>query len=70
MDAFTYRPTVTVADVLDVGACLDGVKNFITKHDGQIVVRAEDHPSESWIQKAADGYGYGDGDGDGDGDGS
>ena len=56
---------VTVCDVLDAGACIDGVIEFVKRHAVIKVVPAE-WPSEAWIQKAAgDGDGYGDGDGSG-----
>ena len=74
---------VTVADVLNVGACYDGVVAWVKRHKGVIAVDPATEPKNEWIQKAAkrdgdgegngngygDGYGYGDGDGDGDGDG-
>ena len=69
-----YKPVVTVVDVLDTGACIDGVKEFVSKV-GAIVGKASDYLCEAWIQSAANssGYGYGDGYGDGygygDGDG-
>ena len=59
---------VTVSDVLDIGACIDGVKDFIERNGMRITCDPADFPSEDWIQKAANnGYGYGYGDGDGDG---
>lgn len=54
-----YKPVVSVTDVLDAGACFDGVCKFVLKHGRQIVVNAADFLSESWVQKAA----VGDGDG-------
>ena len=60
--ALAYKPVVTVVDVLDVGACLDGVKSFILKHGGIIAAKSEDHLREEWVQRAANnGYGYGNG---------
>ena len=67
MDAYAYRPIVTVCDVLDIGACLGGVKEFIKAHGGMIATPADLFPNSTHIQRAANGNGYGDGYGDGDG---
>jgi hypothetical protein len=70
-----YRETVTVVDVIETGACIDGVKEWLEKNQRQIAGPTEKYRSNGYIVKAshADGYGYGDGDGDGygygDGDG-
>ena len=61
-----YKPVVTVVDVLDVGACIDGVKQFVERA-GVIAGNAADYLREKWIQIAATGNGYGYGDGDGNG---
>ena len=63
------RDRVTVVDVLDAGACIDGVKDFILLHSMQIAGNLRDHLSDLWITRAAHCDGHGDGDGDGDGDG-
>ena len=70
---------VTVVDVLDTGACLDGVVDWVAKNQGRIAGNPVLH-TNTWIAKAArlsgsgtgsgDGYGYGDGSGDGYGSGS
>jgi hypothetical protein len=77
---WVYREHVTVSDVLDSGACLDGVKEWVAKHRGRIAGPAGRYPKQGEIQKATHGdgsgygygygYGYGDGDGYGSGDGS
>ena len=72
-----YSERVTVCDVLESGACLDGVVEWIKEHDGLIAGATVEHCRNEHIARAtcADGYGYGyrngygDGDGDGDGDG-
>lgn len=60
---FLYKERVTVIDVLEAGACIEGVKAFVKKK-GIIAARADDFIGEKWIQKAAnnrfDGY-YGNG---------
>ena len=76
---------VTVVDVLDTGACLDGVVDWVARHHGRIAGNPVLH-TNTWIAKAArlsgsgsgsgygdgygSGYGYGDGSGDGYGSGS
>lgn len=78
-----YRPVITVCDVLDEGACLDGVLEYVNEHEGKIASQVD--LSQGWMVRAAlsDGYGccyghengegvgdgYGDGGGGGDGDG-
>ena len=71
MNAFAYRETVTVVDVLDTGACIDGVMTFVEKIGGAIIGRARDFLTNVWIQSAANnrGDGYGDGYGSGSGSG-
>jgi len=72
MNSWAYKPIVTVVDVLDIGACIDGVKAFVLRHGRAIVGKASDFLDSEWIQRAAIngyGYGYGYGDGDGYGDG-
>ena len=74
---------VTVVDVLDTGACLDGVVDWVARHHGRIAGNPVLH-TNTRIAKAArlsgsgsgygygsgDGYGYGSGYGYGDGSGS
>ena len=82
--ALAYKPRVTVVDVLDAGACIEGVKSFIQANGGVIVAETAKFLRKSeWIAKAANaglagngygdgygnGYGYGDGYGDGNGNG-
>ena len=57
---------VTVIDVLETGACIDGVLKFVD-HAGRIECDSAEFPHEAHIQEAAgiDGYGKGYGDGDG-----
>jgi len=78
-----YKDRVTVADVLESGACLSGVIGFIEKHRGVIAGETRKFPNNEFIQQAANalsitavfggGYGdsgYGNGDGGGYGGGS
>ena len=62
---------VTVIDVLETGACIDGVFKFVADHAGRIECDSAEFPHEAHIQEAAgiDGNGYGDGDGYGYGNG-
>ena len=69
-----YKPIVTVADVLESGACYDGVCEWVKSHGGIISGRASEHSHENilkaaWADGYGDGYGYGSGSGYGDGDG-
>ena len=78
-DWWTYRPRVTAADLLDAGACAEGVGKAVLRHRAS-AVETQDHLEEDWVRKASrfdgygygsgSGYGYGDGDGYGSGDGS
>jgi hypothetical protein len=65
MNAFVYKPVVTVVDVLEAGACIDGVKDFIKKHAMVIAGATSDFLRQEWVKKAANGDGYGDGSGSG-----
>jgi hypothetical protein len=59
---------VTVVDVLDGGACIDGVLSWVEKHRkiaGAVEEVGAQHSPR--VKLAANGYGDGDGDGDGDG---
>ena len=63
-----YRETVTVVDVLEEGACFDGVAKWLYANDRAIAGPAQDHARKSeHIRKAAnsDGSGYGSGYSDG-----
>ena len=72
-----FREIVTVVDVLETGACLDGVAEFVLKNGGMISARVSDFPGNTYIHRAGNGYGngygygygigYGIGYGDGDG---
>jgi hypothetical protein len=74
-----YKPTITVVDLLESGACVEGVKEAVEEH-GVIAAETREHASNPYVSKAADadgdgdgygsGYGYGDGDGYGYGYGS
>ena len=69
---------VTVIDVLDAGACIDGVLQFIAANGMRIECDSGEF-DEPYIQQAANGdgdgdgygygYGYGYGNGNGNGDG-
>ena len=77
MRSLIYQERVTVIDVLDTGACFDGVVEWIAAHGGLIAGPTADHVGNEYIARAAnatgdatgDGYGYGYGYGYGDGDG-
>ena len=62
---------VTVIDVLDTGACFDGVRDWINRNGGLIAGDPSKFTDVEWIQKAANrngsGNGYGNGYGDGNG---
>jgi len=73
-----YRETVTVVDVLETGACPDGVSAWIERNGRIIAGPTEQYARKSeYIAKAANadgygygyGYGYGNGYGNGDGNG-
>ena len=57
-----YSERVTVCDVLDAGACIDGVRKFVAAVK-VIAGRVTDYASERWVCIASNGYGYGYGDG-------
>ena len=71
-DWWTYKTALTVIDVLDSGACLDGVCKWVEAHGGRIAGRTKSYWKQRELSKAAngDGSGYGSGYGDGSGDGS
>ena len=61
-----YKDRVTVADVLESGACLSGVIGFVEKHRGVIAGETRKFPNNEFIQQAANalsltavGYGVG-----------
>ena len=60
-----YQNPVTVVDVLDTGACPDGVFEWLLKHKRLISGDPAKYRDDEYIQKAAntngsgDGYGYG-----------
>jgi hypothetical protein len=65
-----YRPVVTVVDVLEDGACVDGVIEWVEENGGVIAGAAADHDNEHIEQASrADGYGSGSGSGSGYGSG-
>jgi hypothetical protein len=66
-----YQDRVTVCDVLDSGACFDGVVEWIKDNDMVIAGETASHVANEYIARAAiaDGYGYGYGNGNGDGNG-
>ena len=60
-----YRPVVTVIDVLETKACIQGVLVYLLKHpliSGEVNKESNPH-----ILKASNGDGYGDGYGNGNG---
>jgi hypothetical protein len=69
-----YKPVITVTDLLDSGACPEGVLEAIDKHR-IISAPTADHASNSYVASAASvngygsGYGSSSGYGDGYGDG-
>ena len=77
-----YKPVVTVVDLLDCGACYDGVCKEVVRQHGAIIAETQKlikHAEWTHIATAANADGYGDsygsgygsgyGDGDGYGDG-
>ena len=69
MNFFEYKPVITAVDLLDAGACIQGVKDAVYKHLALVMESAKAMQISEWSSKAAnaDGYGYGYGYGDGDG---
>jgi len=65
-----YKPVVTVVDVLEAGACIDGVYEYIASNGGDISAHTDKHAENGWILSASNGNGDGDGDGNGYGDGN
>jgi hypothetical protein len=63
------RDPVTVVDVLEDGACISGVIDWLNHHGGLIFAPPSDFPREQHIQRAARADGYGNGYGDGNGNG-
>jgi len=63
-DWWTYRPRVTAADLLDAGACAEGVGKAVLRRRAS-VAETQSHLEEDWVRKAARADGYGDGDGHG-----
>ena len=55
-----YKPHVTVVDVLESGACLDGVVEWIKKHGGKIAGETATQKNP-YIVTAANGDGSGSG---------
>ena len=82
---FEFLERITAVDLLDAGACLEGVKDAVEENGALAMETARAVRISDWAKKAAhsdggdgdgDGYGYGDGGGgygygygDGDGDG-
>lgn len=79
----TYQERVTVVDVLEAGACFEGVCEWLLENERRIAGDTQQHLSVEYVglAAAADGYGdgcygygygdgcYGYGNGNGDGDG-
>jgi hypothetical protein len=63
-----YRDTVTVIDVLESGACVDGIRDWLAVIP---IISGPTglHVHNQYIANAANADGYGDGYGYGDGDG-
>ena len=68
----TFRDTVTVVDVLEGGACIDGVVEYLGKNRSIIGPPVDDRVTGDRLKQAsnADGYGSGSGYGYGYGYGS
>ena len=62
-----FSDIVTVVDFLDSGACIEGVKKYVTSNGLQIAGDISDLKSEAKkiVNGDGDGNCYGDGDGDG-----
>jgi hypothetical protein len=65
-----FKPVVTVVDVLESGACIDGVKEYVAANGGVIAGPIAGRQRNEWIAKASHCYGDGSGDGSGYGSGS
>ena len=57
-----YKPTITVVDLLESGACYDGVTSAVLKHKA-VAAPTEKHANDEHVAKAANASGYGSGDG-------
>ncbi len=63
-----YKPVFSAFDLLEAGACFDGVTDAV-KARGMLVAPTASHALNEWVAKATHSNGYGDGYGYGDGDG-
>ena len=74
MTDLAYKPTFTAFDLLESGACLDGVLKAVEKHK-KLSAATADFVRDQYVARAANasgngnGYGYGYGDGYGYGSG-
>ena len=66
----TFRETVTVIDVLEGGACIEGVCEYVGKNLSIIGPPVDDRKTGDHLKRAANADGSGSGDGYGDGYGS
>jgi hypothetical protein len=68
-----YKPTLTVVDVIESGACMNGVCEWVEAHGGRIAGKTRTHWKRPELIKASNadaygsGYGYGSGSGSGSG---
>lgn len=65
MDWPHYKPSVTVIDVLDSGACIEGVMEWVDENDVIACSVGEFSSDHITVSSRADGDGSGYGSGDG-----
>ncbi|HEV2352936.1 MAG TPA: hypothetical protein VGR89_01725, partial [Puia sp.] len=56
---WNYKETVTVADVLESGACLGGVIKWLKRHQGVIAVKTANYRRNPYVLRASHGSGDG-----------
>ena len=61
----TYKPVFTVADLIESGACVDGVIAAVKQHKGRIAAATKYHITNPYVTKTTAANGYGDGSGSG-----
>jgi len=66
---FDFLERITAVDLLDAGACVDGVKESVEKNSALAMNTSDAVQISEWASKAAHADGYGDGYGHGYGNG-
>jgi len=62
-----FQETVTVADVLEAGACFEGVARWVLAHAGQIAGPTGKNLHVEFVEQGSCANGYGNGNGNGNG---